>query len=279
MGRVRRQRRREVRGSESLPHLCLYLVSAYLLQSDGLVPEEPTPVVSSRGAHLRAGRTSVLFGLSRTFEGASGYQTHVYRGENGFADVRSQLYLSTCSITSVVMTSDVTVDRFYYIFDSREHRALVLDRTTGEEMAWHSIPRIQLIDYVAETASASTLRRFARWCARQTSVGSAPEESAAARLWSAARTEVEAVWTSVRAETTDAVVRAAALGLSQRRAEAARLLTAHACMHPEPRRAAIDAAHMSERWTEFETDGDPGAAVRSLRQRHVDWLLDVLATR
>lgn len=196
-------------------------------------------------------------------------------GRNGFAEVRSQLHLSDCWPTSFVMPSDATVDRFYYIFDSQEHRALVLDRTTGEEMAWHSIPRVQLIDYVAETTSASTLRRFARWCARQTNVGSAPDESAAARLWTADET----VWSSVRAETTDAVVWAAALGLSQRQGEAARLLAAHACTHPEARRAAIDAAHMNERWAEFEADGDPEAAVRDLRQRHVDWLLDVLSTR
>jgi hypothetical protein len=177
------------------------------------------------------------------------------------------------------MTSDVTVERFYYIFDSREDRALVLDRTTGEEMAWHSIPRIQLVDYVAETTSPSTLRRFARWCARQTRIESASDQSAAAQLWKAARREDEAVWTSVRAETTDAVVRAAALGLSQRQPEAARVLAVHACTHPEAVRAAIDAAHMSERWAEFEADGDPETAVRILRQRHVNWLLDALNTR
>lgn len=177
------------------------------------------------------------------------------------------------------MMPDVTVDRFYYIFDSREHRTLVLDRTTGEEMAWHSVPRVQLIDYVAEVTSASVLRRFARWCTRQTDIALASEQNATARLWAAAQTEDEAVWASVRAETTDAVVRAAALGLPRRRAEAARLLAAHACTHPEARRAAIDAAHMNERWAEFEADDDPEAAVRVLRQRHVDWLLDVLNAR
>ena len=177
------------------------------------------------------------------------------------------------------MTSDVTVDRFYYIFDSREHRALVLDRATGEEVDWHSVPRVQLIDYVAETTSSSMLRQFARWCARQTNPASAPEQSTLVRLWTAAQTEDEAAWSSVRAKTTDAVVRAAALGLPQRQAKAARLLAVHACTHPDARRAAIDAAHMSERWAEFAGENPPEAAVRALRQRHVDWLLDVLNTQ
>lgn len=177
-----------------------------------------------------------------------------------------------------MMISDATVDRFYYIFDSREHRALVLDRTTGEEVAWRSVPRGQLIDYVGEKQSASVLRQFARWCARQVGADEAPAGSPTAQLWAAARTGNKAAWSSSREGVTDAVVRAAALGLPQGRSEAARLLVAHACTHAGARRAAVDAAHMSERWAEFEAGGDPEAAVRVMRQRHVDWLLDALSS-
>ena len=174
------------------------------------------------------------------------------------------------------MISDATVDRFYYIFDSREHRALVLDRTTGEEVAWRGVPRVQLIDHVGETQSDAVLRRFARWCARQTGVEAAGPQTPTGRLWAAAQRDEQAPWTEARREGTDAVVRAAALGLPRRRPEAARLLAAHACTHPSARQAAIDAAHMSERWAEFEAPDEPEAAVRALRQRHIDWLLDVL---
>jgi glycerophosphoryl diester phosphodiesterase len=174
------------------------------------------------------------------------------------------------------MISDATVDRYYYIFDSREHRALVLDRTTGEEMAWRSVPRVQLIDHVGDRQSDAVLRRFAQWCARRTGVEGASADTPTGRLWAAAQREEEAPWTAARAEGTDAVVRAAALGLPRRRPEAARLLAAHACTHPSARQAAIDAAHMSERWAEFEALDEPEATVRALRQRHIDWLLDAL---
>jgi len=174
------------------------------------------------------------------------------------------------------MISDTTVDRYYYIFDSRERRALVLDRTTGEEVAWRAVPRVQLIDYLREERGSSSLRAFARWCARETGAQEAPAHTPTARFWQVAEPEPQASRTETRAEETDAVVRAAALGLPRRRPDAARLLVAHACTHPSARQAAIDAAHMSERWAEFAATEEPKAAVRALRQRHIDWLLDAL---
>ena len=174
------------------------------------------------------------------------------------------------------MISDTTVDRYYYIFDSRAHRTLVLDRQTGEEVAWASAPRVQLLEYVAEKQSPSVLRRFARWCARQVGAASAPDDTPGGRLWAAAQDDDPATWKGVRAEATRAVVEASALGLPHRRARAARLLTVHACTHPEERQAAIDAAHMSERWAEFAATAEARQAVATMRQRHVDRLLDVL---
>lgn len=177
---------------------------------------------------------------------------------------------------SGLMVSDATVDRFYYIFDSRAHRALVLDRVTGEEVAWRSVPRVQLIEHVETAQSGAVLRAFARWCARQVGIDEVPEGAPAARLWRAARQDDPSAWTTARQETTDAVVRAAALGLSCGRSAAARLLVVHACTHPDARQAAIDAAHMTERWVEFDEGRPAEAAVRTVRQRHIDWLLDAL---
>jgi acyl-CoA reductase-like NAD-dependent aldehyde dehydrogenase len=171
------------------------------------------------------------------------------------------------------MISDATVDRYYYIFDSRERRPLVMDRQTGAEVDWDAAPRVQLIDYVAAARSTVVLRRFARWCARQTNVDTVPSDTPTGRLWTAAQ-EGEEAWPRVRAETVDAVVEAVVLDLSRHRADAARLLVAHACTHPDPRQAAIDAAHMSERAAEFAADAAPTEAVRALRQRQIDWLLD-----
>lgn len=174
------------------------------------------------------------------------------------------------------MVSDATIERFYYIFDSRDQRALVLDRATGEEMAWGSIPRVQLIDHVKTERSPAVLRQFARWCVRQSGIETALEDSPAAELWAVAQLEDADAWRQKRDKLTDAVVRAAALGLPRADSAAARLLTVHACTHSNARWAAVDAAHMSERWAEFEADEDAEAAVRAVRRRHVNWLLDAL---
>ncbi len=173
------------------------------------------------------------------------------------------------------MISDATVARYYYIFDSRERRPLVMDRQTGAEVDWAAAPRVQLVDYVAEEGAEAVLRRFARWCARQTGADAMPADTPTGRLW-AAGGDGEAAWPQVRADTVDAVVEAVVLKLSRRQAGAARLLAAHACTHPDSRQAAIDAAHMSERWAEFNAEADAEGSVRALRQRQIDWLLDEL---
>lgn len=176
------------------------------------------------------------------------------------------------------MISDATVERYYYIYDSRTHRALVMDRATGEEYAWDTAPRAQLIAHVEDRGSSKALRRFARWCALQTNAEAVPLHTAAGRLWSAGQHDDLSAWKRARRRTTDAVVLAAALGLPREQPEAARLLAIQACTHPEAERAALDAAHMSERWAEFCAEHDAGAAARAMRQRHVDWLLEVLSS-
>lgn len=176
------------------------------------------------------------------------------------------------------MLADATVNRYYYIFDSRSHRTLILDRTTGEEVHWSTMPRIQLLEHVRAVQGPSMLRQFAKWCARLTGIDDMSTDRPVGKLWWAVQTET-ASWQRARRNATEDVVRAAALGLPRRRMEAARLLLVHACLHPEPRYAAIGAAHMSERWTEFNTATTPEQAVREVRQRHVDWLLDTLSRR
>ncbi|PSQ84754.1 MAG: hypothetical protein BRD30_11345 [Bacteroidetes bacterium QH_2_63_10] len=172
--------------------------------------------------------------------------------------------------------SDARVDRYYYIFDSREHRALVLDRATGEEQRPETDPRTSLIDHVRAERSPALQRRFARWCARQVDPGAAPSHTAAGRLWAAARRDDPAAWERVRRETSDSAMLAVALGLPQGRSEAARLLTLQACTHADAEQAALDAAHMSERWAEFSAESNPAAAARAMRTGHVNWLLDQL---
>jgi hypothetical protein len=172
------------------------------------------------------------------------------------------------------MISDARVDRYYYIFDSRTHQALVLDRTTGRERARDAGPRAQLIEHVQAQRSSALLRQFARWCARQVEANELPSHTAAGRLWAAARRSDPSAWERVRRETADAVMLAVALGLPHSQPDAAQLLTLQACTHADAPRAALDAAHMSERWAEFCAPSDPEAAARVMRTRHVDWLLD-----
>lgn len=151
-----------------------------------------------------------------------------------------------------------------------------MDRTTGEEYAWDTTPRAQLIAYVSHRRSPETLRHFARWCAAQTNAKAAPLHTAAGQLWSVVHREDVSAWRRARQRTTDAVVLAASLGLPKGQPDAARLLAIQACTHPEAELAALDAAHMSERWAEFCSEHNAAAAARAMRQRHIDWLLDTL---
>ena len=80
------------------------------------------------------------------------------------------------------MISDATVDRYYYIFDSRARRTLVLDRTTGDEVAWRSVPRVQLVDYVRTQRGDAALLAFARWCGRRIGVEEVPAHTPTATL-------------------------------------------------------------------------------------------------
>lgn len=151
-----------------------------------------------------------------------------------------------------------------------------MDRATGEEYAWDTTPRAQLISYVHHQCSSAAVRHFARWCAAQANAEAAPLHTAAGQLWSVGHREDRSAWKRARQRTIDAVVLAAALGLPKGQPEAARLLAIQACTHPKPERAALDAAHMSERWAEFCSERDAVTAARNMRQRHIDWLLDVL---
>jgi hypothetical protein len=200
---------------------------------------------------------------------------------------------------------DDTVQRYYYIYDSRETRTVVVDRTTGEEFLWDDDPRAPLLAYVARKRSDRALRHFAFWCARQVMPeGGVPVESSDAardvahdvtsatrRLLRVVRHQLDgedggASFRDVRRETSDIVVHAATVGLAQMDPVAARLLTAQACTHASPRRAALDAAHMAERYAEFvafeERDAgagdqpEPDAAARAMRRRQIDALLDAL---
>lgn len=174
-----------------------------------------------------------------------------------------------------------SVEEYYYIFDARAHRAVVVDRRTGKEVVWAAVPKIQLVEYVEENVSVAILRRFAKWCARETQISTVSPNTPAGQLWSVLQQNpAPEAWTALRNELTDALVSATALGLPRRQAEAARLLVVHACTHPDPRQAAIDAAHMIERWAEFTAEGTtPEAAVRVMRQRQIDWLLDGIGRR
>jgi hypothetical protein len=129
---------------------------------------------------------------------------------------------------------------------------------------------------------------FARWCIAQTGPADADLEDARRRLAHVAERQCapdDAPDDALdgdpdeRADVADAAALAATVGLPRGEAPAAAFLTAYAATHPDARRAALDAAHMSERWAEFAAlaDGrDPHAAASAMRQRHIDHLLDRL---
>lgn len=181
--------------------------------------------------------------------------------------------------------SDASIDRYYYIFDSRERRAVVMDRTTGAEYDWDGEARVQLLRHVRDRLSdtgAAPLRQFAAWCAQRTGADTASSTTADYQLWTAAQ-ELAAGTArdasraeAARQDTHDEALMALTVGLPHGDTEAARLLTVQACTHADPVDAASDAAHMSERWAELSSPETPTAAARSMREDQVNWLLDTL---
>jgi hypothetical protein len=84
--------------------------------------------------------------------------------------------------------SDDTVQRYYYIYDSRAGRPLVQDRMTQAPYVWDDDPRAPVLQYAASRAPDEPdeeraahwrdrlSRRFALWCARQTTAAVHSEE-------------------------------------------------------------------------------------------------------
>ncbi len=181
--------------------------------------------------------------------------------------------------------SDASIDRYYYIFDSRGQRAVVMDRTTGAEYDWNGEARVQLLRHVRDRlgeAGAAPLRQFAAWCARRTGADAASPTTADHQLWAAAQqlaagTARDASRAeTARHDTRDEALMALTVGLPHGDPEAARLLTVQACTRVDPVDAASDAAHMSERWAELSSPETPTDAARSMREDQVNWLLDAL---
>ena len=184
--------------------------------------------------------------------------------------------------------SDASIDRYYYIFDSRAQRAVVMDRTTGAEYDWDGEARVQLLRHVHDRLGpegTAPLRRFAAWCARQTGADAVPSPSPDHQLWTAAQQLAAGMpreasrADAARQSTHDEALMALTVGLPHGEPDAARLLTVQACTHAAPLEAASDAAHMSERWAELSEPESPTAAARSMREDQVNWLLDALLNR
>ncbi len=224
--------------------------------------------------------------------------------------------------------SDDTVQRYYYIYDSRAGRPLVQDRMTQAPYVWDDDPRTPVLQYAASRAPDEPdeeraahwrdrlSRRFALWCARQTTAAVHSEEgendepsSESATTDVLVRAAQDLITSpgnervpSIRAAVETAVIHASTIGLSEMDPAAAALLTAFGATHPDPRTAALEAAHMGERYAEFvayhrhngadtplppavrdrhdrrpgprEETPVPDAAARLMREAHIDWLLE-----
>lgn len=221
--------------------------------------------------------------------------------------------------------SDDTVQRYYYIYDSRAGRPLVQDRLTQAPYVWDDDPRAPVLRYAASLTSGeatksreedAVARRFALWCARQVTGAVRSQAEPGDPSASVFRMTDELVQAadvlvgtpeskeaeSVRGSAENAVIHASTIGLSEMDPAAAALLTAFGATHPDPRTAALESAHMSERYAEFvayhrhngadtplpdavrqrhdrlpgarDDTPVPDAAARLMREAHIDWLLD-----
>lgn len=179
------------------------------------------------------------------------------------------------------------VSDYYYIFDGRSGRPVIVDRDSGAP-ARRTAPDVQpdcmpVARHVLQRFGAGTLRTFACWCAQHTWPAASPPDACAV-LWNAARrvacgnAPAPETLTAARSHSNDDAVMAAAVGMPHRRPRAAQLLAARACTEPDVLHAAHDAMHMSMRWAEFthETDDAADAAIRTMHATHLNALLDAL---
>ncbi|MFO8231952.1 MAG: hypothetical protein R6U20_04735 [Longimonas sp.] len=176
------------------------------------------------------------------------------------------------------------VSDYYYIFDGRSDRPVIVDRASG--VPTHEAPpsaqpaALPVARYLKQDHGASVVRAFACWCAQQTWRFTAPPAACTA-LWTAARNVASGQVSTIKAlhkarsASREAAVRAAAIGMPHRRPSAAQLLAARSCTEPDVLTAAHDAMHMSVRWAEFAYD-PPNAAIKAMHERHMNGLLDAL---
>lgn len=139
---------------------------------------------------------------------------------------------------------------------------------------------MKLARYLESEQSSHVLRAFACWCARQTWQEEAPSQRCYS-LWNTARAvctrraPVSAL-REVRAASDNEAVAASTIGLPRRSPEAAQLLAARGCADPDVHTAVHDAMHMSLRWAECVAPSDPETAIRMMRTRHRNALLDAI---
>lgn len=176
------------------------------------------------------------------------------------------------------------VSDYYYIFDGRSGRSLIVDRSSGalahEAPASVQPATLPVVEHLLHTQGPQVVRAFACWCAQQTWHPEAPPNACRA-LWTTAcavamgTSSTSASLRKVRARSNEDAVLAAAVGMPRRRAGAAQLLAARSCTEPDALASAHDAMHMSVRWAEFAHD-TPDPAIRAMHERHLNGLLDAL---
>ena len=174
------------------------------------------------------------------------------------------------------------VSDYYYIFDGRSGRPVIVDRSSGvrarEASSDASPDCMPVAEYVLHQQGEAVVRAFVCWCAQQTWAPSPPPEPCQP-LWDAARGVAAGAsprkLREVRSTSDEAAVLAAAVGMPHRRPHAAQLLAARSCTEPDVLAAAHDAMHMSARWAEFTHDASD-AAICAMHERHLNALLDAL---
>ena len=175
------------------------------------------------------------------------------------------------------------VSDYYYIFDGRSGRPLIVDRSSGQLTCEAPSPAqpavLPVARHLLHHQGPSVVRAFACWCAQQT-WHQTDLPAVCQPLWTAARAvaagekPLESLHCLRERSDEDAVL-AAAVGMPRRRPQAAQLLAARSCAEPDALAAAHDAMHMSARWAEFTHDA-PDTALRDMHERHLNGLLDAL---
>lgn len=183
-----------------------------------------------------------------------------------------------------------------YIYDRDEHKIIMIDGETGEQIKEEDDQVTAFLKYFKEQGEEIALRKFALWCTEEMNDNLKPIQKKILDLAHKA-IEEEADRESLEElyeETEGSAIATDTIGLRQGNENAPAYLAARECINPDPLEGAIQAARFHRIWAEMreeqkekETEAKDAALktieantsnseIQKVEQKQTDYLLDLM---